>query len=194
MGGVAADMIILVDLDETLVNLVDKWVYYYNNKYGTAYKREELTEYGSIGDELWIEFLRIPGFHSDLPWLDPEAPKVLQKLRKEGHRIVIATAAVAWESAKDKYAWVHTHLRIPGLIDGMKDLVITRDKSLIRADVLVDDNPAYLKDFRGQTIVYDQPWNRTYDGASFRAFNWKDVLSGIRVLETDRSFYSGGCY
>lgn len=172
-------MVILIDLDEVVVNLIDKWCWYYNNKYGTKYDRTNM-DYGSLGED-WIELLRIPGFHADLPWLDPECPHWLRKLRGAGHHLRIVTAAVAWESAKDKYSWVHTHLRIPGIIDGMDDLFICRDKTAIKGDVLVDDRPSLFKGGQRFTICYDQPWNRDYTG--LRAYTWEDVYYLVEGIE-----------
>lgn len=172
-------MIILVDMDEVMVNLVDKWCWYYNNKHGTDYDRGNM-DYGGLGED-WIEILRIPGFHADLPWLDPECPYWLRQIRKAGHRIRVVTAAVAWESAKDKYSWVHTHLRIPGIIDGMDDLFICRDKTAIKGDVLIDDRPSSFGGGQTYTICYDQPWNQDYRG--LRAYDWEGVYQRIKGIE-----------
>lgn len=179
-------MIILCDMDEVLVNLVDKWCYYHRNRYGSNIYREDLVNYGQIHTNDWLDFLRIPGFHADLPWLDPEAPKVLRRLKVDGHRLVVATSPASWEAPRDKYSWCHTHLRIPGLIDSMDDIMIGRDKSLLRGDVLIDDNPAHLDSFKGTTIVYDQPWNRKYDKADYRVTNWSEVERVILELEYSR--------
>lgn len=174
-------MTILVDMDEVLVDLVTKWIWYYNSINGTHFKKEWITKYGDLGGEKWIEILRIPGFSADLPWLDSKAPRYLRRLRDAGHRIVVVTSPAAWESARDKYSWVHTHMRIPGIIDGMKDFVLARDKSLIRGDVLIDDNPSHLQLFPGEVICYDQPWNRALNVR--RAHNWKEVYKLINELD-----------
>jgi len=177
---------ILFDLDETLVDLLTKWIYYYNNKHGTDYTREDFAPGGRLGydEDLgddWIEFLRIPGFHADLPWLESITPSVLRRLKNAGHTILIGSAPVTWESPRDKYSWCHTHLRIPGLIDSMDEVYLCRGKHRIRADVIVDDRPWKFVGAHEHVLVYSQPWNMDYEGG-IRCANILDVEEAIHDI------------
>src|SRR5258708_3999182 len=53
-----------------------------------------------------------------------------------------------------------------------------QDKSLIRADFLVDDKPenveAFAKTGQGISILFDRPWNRKFNW--LRARDWTDVV------------------
>lgn len=155
---------VYLDLDETTVDLCTKWSYYMNNRYGTDFTRDTVP-YGRAEDEdegrRWIDFLRIPGFMSDLPFIETSTKSILEYMSDAGYRIVPVTRAVAWESAKDKYQWCHTQLRIPGIIKSMRDVHITGSKGDLDpvGSVLIDDDPKHLDEFRGHVICYARPWN-----------------------------------
>jgi len=175
---------IMFDLDGTLVDLMQKWCYYHRNRYDTDYTVEDFApggrlSYGDLGED-WIKFLRIPGFHADLPWLDLDAPNAIRRMREQGHTILVCTAPMTWEAPRDKYSWIHTHMRIPGLIESMDAVFINRDKTRIRADVLVDDIPSY---FGGQpyNLLMDQPWNQGHRGIP-RCRNMADVEEAIQAI------------
>lgn len=188
-------MRILIDLDDTLVNMMGKAIYYYNNRYKTAIKLENLTEWELANRTRWEDIWRIPGFFADLPWMDDMAQEVLRQLKDDGHELVIVSAVPTWESCKDKYAWCHTNLRIPGIIRSMDQVVLTRGKQYIEGDCMVDDKPANL-DGRRHPIVFDRPWNRKF--AVPRATTWREVYRHVQSaqwadLAPRTSFHLGGC-
>ena len=53
------------------------------------------------------------------------------------------------------------------------DYIETRDKSLILADYLIDDNWDNLAFFRGRGILYTQPWNKD-NKYPFRINSWNE--------------------
>jgi 5'-nucleotidase len=57
-------------------------------------------------------------------------------------------------------------------------MIVTRDKTLVYGDVLVDDNPAIVGAHTPAWthVVYDQPYNRTIDGPRMTWTDWRDVL------------------
>jgi 5'-nucleotidase len=62
--------------------------------------------------------------------------------------------------------------------DFTKRIILTRDKSLVRGDVLVDDKPEIrgLATPNWQHILYDQPYNRCLPGVRMTWRNWRHVL------------------
>ncbi len=75
----------------------------------------------------------------------------------------------------EKYEWVERELG-PAWLDR---LILTRDKTIIRADVLIDDRPQ-LDGTDAPTwehILYDQPYNRTDRGKRRLTWQtWRAVL------------------
>lgn len=168
-------MRVLIDMDEVLVSFVPKAVYYFNKLTGESLRPDDITTWDLPGERrVWDEIFRIPSFFRDLPWEHHCTEDTLRKWAREGHDLRIVTSPASWEACADKYGWVHTHLKIPGIIPSMDKLVITRDKSIVTGDVLIDDSPKNLEAHEAVRIAYDKPWNRGFD-ADFRARDWNQL-------------------
>lgn len=191
-------MRILIDLDDTLVDMMGKALYYFNNRYHKErLQLEDLTKWDIPYRNMFEDIWRIPGFFADLPFMDNMAQDVLHALKADGHELVIVSAVPTWESCKDKYSWCHTNLKIPGIIDTMEQVVLTRGKRYVSGDCIVDDKPANLKD-RKYPIVFDRPWNRHVTAP--RATDWSWVYQRVWDAsppvgyERERGcFHLGGC-
>lgn len=78
----------------------------------------------------------------------------------------------------EKYEWVEQHLGA----DWVKRIILTKDKTLIQADVLIDDKP----EIEGvenppcwEHVIFDAPYNRVSNGKRRVNWeNWKTVLLG----------------
>lgn len=183
-------MRVLVDMDGTLVDLNYKWIYYMNNRHKTQWKLEDIKTWDATTGNDWFEILRIPGFFADLPFMG-DGRYWIENIAKR-HELFIVTSPATWEAATDKFRWVHTNLRIPGIIPSMERLVLTRGKYVVRGDIMVDDYPKNLEKWKaenpeGYCILYDQPWNRDYDIRGRRdwdrAFSWMEVNACILMIE-----------
>lgn len=173
-------MRVLIDLDDTLVDMMGKAVYYYNRRYGTGIKLSGLTEWELPHIQRWRDIWQIPGFFADLTWIDPFAPQALKEIKAAGHEIVIVSAVPTWESCLDKYRWCHTNLRIPGLIDSMSQVVLTRGKHYVSGDCMIDDRPENLEG-RKYPVLFTRPWNS--ESNIPRASSWRVVLDTLRHYE-----------
>ena len=116
-----------------------------------------------------------PGFFRELPPL-PGALEAIAALLQAGHDVRICTSPLQGyhHCAMEKFEWVERHLGA----DCLHRLILTRDKTLVHGDVLVDDNPhitgARTPDWRH--ILYDQPYNRHLPGPRMTWANWREVL------------------
>ena len=79
-----------------------------------------------------------PGFFESLPPV-PGAVAGLHALAAAGHDVYICTTPLSTYQfcVAEKYAWVEKHLGHPWT----KRVILTKDKTLIRGDVLIDDKP-----------------------------------------------------
>jgi 5'(3')-deoxyribonucleotidase len=64
-----------------------------------------------------------------------------------------------------------------------KNIVFCGDKSIIRADFMIDDSVPNLKAFTGQGIVFTAPHN-ALDADFPRVNRWLDVADYFEVTET----------
>lgn len=95
------------------------------------------------------------------------------------NEIVIVTYQPTYLQKIWALEWLDEHLR-----DMYESLVFTKRKSLVRADVLIDDGPHNFEGFMGKAILFSQPWNQN-DNRHTRIYGWDDpvlfeTLSSIR--------------
>ncbi|MBI4148301.1 5'-3'-deoxyribonucleotidase [Candidatus Woesearchaeota archaeon] len=114
------------------------------------------------------------GFYANL---SPVAGSLeaLTQLREQ-HDIFICTSPLLKNKhcIPEKYEWVEKHLGR----EWLDRVVITKDKTLVLADILVDDNPTIegCEKPTWEHILYDQPYNRSVDKRRLTWRNWRDVL------------------
>jgi len=137
-----------------------------------------VAEYPPDLSELVMETYSAPGFFRDLKPI-PGALDAIRDLLELGHDVRICTAPINQyrNCVPEKFEWVERHLGH----EFTSRIVLTKDKTLVHGDVLVDDKPEVtggIKPF-WQHIVYDQPYNRHVAGPRLTWANWREVLGKI---------------
>jgi len=166
---------ICVDMDEVMADTLAEHIRRYNQTFD-----EDVTTQDLAGKGLWEiaplerkqqlrDFLDAVDFFEDLA-LMPGAQDVLQKLSSR-FAVFIATQAMAVpNSLGSKYRWLQRHFPfIPPT-----NYVFCGDKSILRADYLIDDLPKNILRFEGQGLLYSAPHNLTATGF-VRVDNWQQV-------------------
>jgi 5'-nucleotidase len=166
---------ICVDMDEVMADAVAEHLIRYNREFNGNLTKEDLR-----GKRFWQvvpkrhhavldDYLRAEDFFEDLDVM-PDAPRVLAEMQRH-YEIFIASAAMEVPSSFNaKYRWLeryfpfipHTHI------------VFCGNKSILRADYLIDDNPRQLELFAGTGILYDAPHNEAITGYT-RVRNWLEI-------------------
>ena len=93
--------------------------------------------------------------------------------------IRVVTAYIP-ESCQDKCEFIDTYY--PWI--GSKNVVFCNDKSIIKADYLIDDGPHNHESFTGTSIVFDYPYSRDMMPNAYHVSNWLEILK-ILKLERD---------
>jgi 5'-nucleotidase len=119
-----------------------------------------------------------PGFIGGLPPV-PGAIEAARELLELGMDVRICSSPLRqYENCvAEKYQWVERHLGKPWT----ERLILTRDKTLVQADILVDDRPEITGAVRPRWrhILYDAPYNRhVQDRPRMTWANWRNVLGG----------------
>ena len=166
---------ICVDMDEVMADTLAEHLRRYNQTFD-----EEVTPEDLAGKGLWEiaplerkqqlrDFLDAEDFFEDLA-LMPGAQDVLQQLATR-FAVFIATQAMAVpNSLGSKYRWLQRHFPfIPPT-----QYIFCGDKSILRADYLIDDLPKNILRFEGQGLLYTAPHNLTATGF-LRVDNWQQV-------------------
>ncbi len=167
-------MILLLDLDGVLADFDRGFALRWQAHTGHRPLRSEQRRHFHIADDYapqlreCIEALiASPGFYRQLP-LMAGAAEAVSELRQQGLELrVVSTASALPHINEDKRAWVSLHLGP----DMAERCILSEDKTLITADVLIDDKPRITGQHcpRWQHILYDQAYNRHIAG---RRIDW----------------------
>jgi 5'(3')-deoxyribonucleotidase len=166
---------ICVDMDEVMADTLAEHLRRYNQTFD-----EDVTPEDLAGKGLWEitpldrqaqlrAFLDAEDFFEVLDVI-PDSQTVLEDLSKR-FEVFIATQAMAVpNSLGPKYRWLQRHFPfIPPT-----HYVFCGNKSILRADFLIDDQPRNLVRFEGQGLLYTAPHNLAATGFA-RVNNWREV-------------------
>lgn len=182
----ANDYIVLVDMDDTLVNLLDAWIDALNKKYNIEVNSNEIIDWdiSKFFPSLTKHQVFEPLFDSEF-W-DTVKPKegavqYLKQLKDDGYKIYICTST-NYKIIKDKMNKV-----LFKYFDFLSwsDVIVTYNKQLVNADFLVDDGIHNLIGGKYKGILMDAPHNRNFNECEFgitRVKTWEEIYTLIKSL------------
>lgn len=159
---------ICVDMDEVMADTMAEFLRRYNQEFN-----ENMTPEHLIGKHAWeivprerherlIAFYHEVDFFEDLP-LMPDSQRVLEQLSHRFELFIGTSAMSVPNSLGAKYRWLQRHFPfIPHA-----HYVFCGDKSVLRADYLIDDLPRNLARFEGRRILYTAPHNLGFSEIDF---------------------------
>ncbi len=188
---------ILVDIDGVSCDLVGEVLDRLNKRLETKFKHDHITEWDFFNPDNNIftedELLNIRDIfkEKDLCFqvnLIDGVKETLEELQKDGHQIIWLTAP--WRDSPtwcyDRIRWIDKHL---GHIS--KNIIFAWNKEEIPGDILIDDNPEFLKrwedkNFGKKTLLFRQPWNiKVGKENNFTFLNgWKDETLKHTIFTT----------
>jgi len=117
------------------------------------------------------------GFIKNLPPIDG-AIKALEEIAQKYEIFICSTPLQEYKNCiLEKYAWIEKQLGN----EWIKKIILTRDKTIVKGDILIDDNPYAdcdgLEKPEWEHIIYDQPYNKHIINKKRISWNnWKEVL------------------
>src|SRR5574344_1551205 len=170
-------MKILIDVDNIIGNLCDAVLSVYNEDSGDNLCSNDITSYYNdnfkhyfLDKRVWKRMKYVDGCR-----------EYIAKLFNDGHDIYFCTKT-EMKNAPKKESYLQ---RTFPYINIRKKLIVCSDKTMIRADVLIDD---CLDNFGGEdySIVLDYPWNRnTNNGNIMRAYSWKEIYEILLKINSE---------
>lgn len=177
-------MIILVDQDGPLADFEQGFLDIWRNKHPqeifitieqrtTFYMRDQYPrELRTHVDKIYSS----SGFYENLPPVTG-AVEALNQMLAQGIEVRICTSPLTRyeHCVLEKYRWVERHLGY----DFTKRIIMTKDKTLVRGDFLIDDNPAIngIETPQWEHIIYDYAFNRNIvDKRRLTWQNWQQIL------------------
>lgn len=179
-------MTILVDMDDTIEQLLDAWVCGVNARYGysTAYDDVHSWDvsqaFPGLTREQVYDIPMQPGFWKTVKPM-PGAAEALTRFMEAGHEVFIVTAT-PFESVPEKMTDVLFRY-FPFLT--WDQVIVTTRKQMIRGDVMIDDGPHNLEGSACAKILMTAPHNRSYDAEAhgmIRVNNWQEAEAAVHRL------------
>jgi 5'(3')-deoxyribonucleotidase len=163
---------IAIDQDTVLADLTSKWLSVYNHEYQDNLTPDQITEWDiSSFCKCGLDIYKIverPHFYADLPVV-PGSQEGVRTLIELGYNVCIASAS-PFSAYQDKEKWINVYFpQVP-----KDNIIFTRNKSLVAADILIDDGTHNLEVFNGLPILFDAPWNRS-ENRFVRVRNWAEI-------------------
>ena len=171
-GEFAGRGVVLVDMDNTLVDFDDKFLENWHSKNPLAasehaeaiIERKHFELEANVPENLRnevVDIIATPGFYRSLR-PHKGALFALRQMVSEGWIVKLVTSphpSCYGTCAAEKFDWVAENLG-PEWVEGM---IITRDKTLVKGDFLIDDKPKITGSCRNPDwchVYFDQPYNR----------------------------------
>lgn len=177
-------MRILVDMDGVIADYDGEFLQRWRGRHPDKFyvPLEERTtfyvkdNYPAELQPLVAEILLEPGFFRDMQSV-PGAKEALEEMRDKGLDVFICTSPLsAYQNCVlEKYEWVEKVLG-PAWV---KQIVLTKDKTLIKANFLIDDKPSItgaVDPPEWEHILYDRPYNRGVNKKRITWNNWREVI------------------
>jgi 5'-nucleotidase len=169
---------IIVDIDDTIADLLTVWLSRYNADYNDHLTRDDITAWDltkfvkpECGVKIY-DYLKDEHIYDEIEPI-PGALMGVTRLRGMGHHILFVTANIH----REKWEWLKRH----GFLSKTwtsQDYICCFDKHLIKADAIIDDKPETVDRFPGLAILFDRPHNQVYN-ALWRAHSWSEVIELI---------------
>lgn len=178
---------VLVDMDGVVVD----WTYQYHTdleKYYPHLVIDEIREFSTPTDipmeqQIAINWVKYrPGFYRSMRPIEG-AIDGLQTLVDEDYDVWFCSSPEVFNASceSDKKSWIMEHLGD----EWAKRLILTRDKTLVRGDFLIDDRPDVhgVAEPEWEQILFDQPYNDHIADLP-RMMGWSDIHGIIDFIES----------
>lgn len=173
-------LMLAVDVDGVIADMFPEWLRRYHRDYPQMpYALADVYGDRAKQDTVLLSYLNDPTLYSSVHPI-PGAIEGVWRLRNSGHRVVFVTSCVKG-MVDGKWSWLQKYGFLPEGKFQADDLVVVHDKSLIRADVLIDDLPKNVEPWSNRGILFQQPWNMDSTHMP-RACGWSEVVQIIRIV------------
>lgn len=184
-------MLIACDVDSTVAAIIPPWLDRYNEEYGDDFTYEQCDSWDfyekTDAKGYLFEYLMLPTFYDDV-FPTAGAQEGVAKILLSGNDVVFVSSCLKG-TADTKHDWlVRWGFLSPTQYGNMgKGFVAASDKTLIAADLLIEDNAStcveWVKRRNRPVILLDRPWNKNFESRLFpyihRAYDWAEVAAKV---------------
>jgi len=164
--------VIAIDMDDTLARFLEGLIEVVNRLEGENVKVEDIKswdmcKYFKCGHKIY-DYLTYDLFRN-LRVFD-DAIEVVEKLQENYDIYIVSSATSTPDSMVAKIEWLEEWFPFIS----KKNIVLCGNKSIIKADYMIDDGIHNLEDFSGMTILFDAPHNQM-ENSFLRFRSWKEI-------------------
>lgn len=163
---------IAVDMDGVLSDTYAQYITWYERDFGIRKTREDVIGKPELEAFPKVrEYLYTDGFFRTAPVI-ADSQKVLARLQEQYEIFIVSSATEFPQSLTEKQAWLGEHFPFIS----WKQMVFCGSKTIIHADIMIDDHLKNLDHFSGETFMFSQPHNLLWRGPKHKRVNsWLEI-------------------
>jgi len=172
---------IAVDMDGVLADTMEQFFRFDERDFGKRKSLDEVTgKSEAIAFPLAKEYVRTKDFFRTAPVMK-ESQSILSELNKRYEVFIVSAATEFPQSLFEKHEWLNEHFPFIQ----WQQMVFCGLKTVIDADIMIDDHFKNLDYFKKNTILFSQPHNLLQDpGRHRRANSWKEIADMLLVAKS----------
>ena len=163
---------IAVDMDGVLADVVEQFFRYDEKDFGRRKTLEEVK--GKAEREVFPksrEYVFTKGFFRTAPVMEGSR-EILFDVNKSYEVFIVSAATEFPQSLSEKHEWLNEHFPFIQ----WQQMVFCGSKSIVEADIMIDDHFKNLDQFKRTTFLFSQPHNLLQDpGRHKRVNSWKEI-------------------
>lgn len=172
--------IILVDVDDTIAELVPEWLSHYNKIWHDNVSPKDIVDwdiskYVKCGKVIYD--LLTPDLYDSIKPVH-HSHWGINYLRLMGYELIFTTSNFPISNAGRKYQWLNDN----GFNVDLKHYMEAGDKSLIQCHFMIDDNIENIQRTSGTGILYEREWNKKFFN-HMRMKNWQEIISFFEEIQ-----------
>jgi 5'(3')-deoxyribonucleotidase len=163
-----------VDMDGVLADVYEQFFRYDEKDFG---KRKPLEDVIGVEERKafphMMRYVHEKGFFRTAP-IVRDSIGVVAQLNKNYELFIVSAAMEFPQSLPEKLEWLNEHY--PFIT--WQQIVFCGSKTIVDADIMIDDHFKNLDHFKGTTILFTQPHNQLKNaGRHKRADAWQEIAS-----------------
>jgi 5'-nucleotidase len=163
---------IAVDMDGVLADTIEQFFAYDERDFGRRRSPDEIIgKPESVAFPKAKEYVRTKDFFRKAPVMR-DSQTILPELNKRYEIFIVSAATEFPQSLFEKHQWLNEHFPFIS----WQQMVFCGSKTIVEADMMIDDHFKNLDHFRGTTFLFSQPHNFLQNAGRHRRVNsWKEL-------------------
>jgi 5'-nucleotidase len=163
---------IAIDMDGVMANVIAKFIAYHNETMETHITEKDVAGMSELeAFPVFHDWVNTEGFFRNIP-LMVDSQSVVAALNQKYDVFIVSAANEFPKSLIDKHAWLQEYFPFIS----WRQMVFCGSKTIVQADIMIDDHFKNLDYFNGQTLLFTAHHNVFSDaGRHTRVNSWGEI-------------------